>query len=273
MALLQFVRTEMSLGQWVGRTSGYLRRRRTSHMLTTILRSSFLSSSWQLWTTGACSDGPEPAIPAPSGIAAFSRTPLYREVTDEQTEDVGDRVLLANNAVILGDSAFAEAPWLRTPIGIPADRDERLFNRAHSNMHFRVEHAFGRLKWKFQGLKFGLYFKLDNCAVVVDACVALYNFILVHEGERQEVVHRDPTPTRNSTGRRPRGEAGGRGSAAPTRRSEEVRYLADSGFVQQDWGAPGSRADRARIADGQRRARQARLVNETPPPADPWTDN
>ena len=53
----------------------------------------------------------------------------------------------------------------------------------------RVEHAFGRLKWKFLAMQRGLLFKLDHAPPIIDACVILYNFILEHEGTWSSHVH------------------------------------------------------------------------------------
>ncbi|CAN0314302.1 unnamed protein product, partial [Ectocarpus sp. 4 AP-2014] len=59
-------------------------------------------------------------------------------------------------------------------------RIQRFFNYKHSQTRFIVEHAFGRLKWKFMVLKNRMYFKIDRVPQIVQACVLLYNFILFH---------------------------------------------------------------------------------------------
>ena len=59
---------------------------------------------------------------------------------------------------------------------------QRFFNYTHSQARFIVEHAFGRLKWKFVCSKNRVHFKIDKVTSVVQTCVALFNFILVHEG-------------------------------------------------------------------------------------------
>ncbi|CAN0355200.1 unnamed protein product, partial [Ectocarpus sp. 6 AP-2014] len=104
-------------------------------------------------------------------------------VQEDQAQPVNSRRMFVNGACILGDSAFAESPWMRTPIGIPGNRAERFFNYKHSSMRFRVEHAFGRLKKKFRALLNGLDCHLDHCPTIVNACVILHNFIFMREGE------------------------------------------------------------------------------------------
>ena len=157
-----------------------------------------------------------------------------------------ERKILADGSCILGDSAFSEGEWMRTPITLPQERAERFFNCKHSSMRMRVEHAFGRLKWKFLALRRGLLFKLEDAPIVIDACVILYNFILDHEGTWSSHEHIDDAQTKDGTGRAP-----GENSAG---REAEVAYLRDAGFLQEEWGDPGPRADR-RCADRERRFR------------------
>lgn len=181
----------------------------------------------------------------------FQKCPFYRRVLEDQALPQDERVVVADGACILGDSAFAESDWMRTPINAPSSRRERYFNYKHSSQRFRVEHSFGRLKSKFNCMGRGLLFNLDNASIIIDACVVLYNFLLVHEGDYSERKHVDPDQTRNGTGRRARGE-GGAGAAARTPRQVEMDYLDDAGYLEEDWGAPGSRADRARLEDERR---------------------
>lgn len=167
------------------------------------------------------------------------------------------RRLIANGACILGDSAFAEGPWMRTPIPMPSTRAERFFNYKHSSMRFRVEHAFGRLKMRFQSLRKGLDCNLQNCPLLVDACVVLHNFVFKQEGDPPWENRIDNAPTRNGTGRSSTEGAGSVDSA----RAVEVAHLARAGFLRQEWGAPGSRADQRREAD-QRRIRESQRLHD-----------
>lgn len=190
---------------------------------------------------------------------------------------------MADGGCILGDSAFAESPWLRTPIPAPSTRSERFFNWKHSSIRFRVEHAFGRLKWKFPALKRGLLFKLDHAPVIMDTCVVLYNFFLAHEGDLVLRIRR----------RRP--DEGGRGLVGRTRAERWPwcrRRVGDRGggrlglginsplgavargpvsnrcrILMRDWGTPGSRADRTRVQDEARGRRWGSVLEATGAPA------
>ena len=53
-------------------------------------------------------------------------------------QPAGERTIIANCACILGDSAFAEKLWMRTPVGDPKTREGRLFNYKNFDMKFRV---------------------------------------------------------------------------------------------------------------------------------------
>lgn len=103
----------------------------------------------------------------------------------------------------------------------------------------------GRVKWKFPCLRTGLLFKLEHAPVIIDACVTLYNYFIVHEGVSEEFIFVDPDQTRTGTGRRAQGGAGG-STEHPSERRVEMEYLEDNGFILAAWGEPGSRADAAR---------------------------
>lgn len=185
---------------------------------------------------GACGD---------SGV--FKDTAFFDMVEKDQSKPVAERGLLVHGACILGDSAFAESEWLRTPIGKPRTRAERFFNLKHSSCRFRVEHAFGRVKKKFRGVRKGLECRLENCKLMVNACVVLHNFIFVREGISPADEGVDESQTRNGTGAPASAGAG----PAESARGREVAYLAQN-FMVGEWGAPGSRADLQRQADERR---------------------
>lgn len=180
---------------------------------------------------GACSD---------AGLWNFSD--LKKAIEEDVARPASERLVLGEGKVILGDSAFAENDkFMRTPYGNPSTRIRRFFNYSHSSHRFRVEHSFGRLKLKFQALKKGLCFKREALASVIEACVALYNFIIDHEGlavATPEVV-RPPAPA--STGRRAGVDARGQDGA----RDVEAEYLPQQ-FLHSTWGAPNSFQDRQR---------------------------
>lgn len=155
-----------------------------------------------------------------------------------------ERRLMAGGTCVLGDSAFAEGPWMRTPISLPSTRAEHFFKYKHSTMRSGVKGAFGRLKTRFASLRNGLDCELDHCALLVDACVVLHNFISKQESEPSGEVPVDDAPTRNGPGR---SHAAGSGSEHSAR-AGEVENLARAGFLRLERGAPGSRADLARQA-------------------------
>ncbi|CAM9442366.1 unnamed protein product [Ectocarpus fasciculatus] len=179
-----------------------------------------------------------PGSSGDSGI--LQATSLYRRAKAEEKKPPAERQLFANGACILGDSAFAEGPWLRTPFLLPSTRVQRYYNFKHSSMRMRVEHAFGRLKWKFLVLQRGLLFNLQDAPHIIDACVVLYNFIFLHEGTWTSHQHIDDAQTRNGTGR-----DGDAVSGKRKERDDEAAYLAEN-FLSRDWGAPNSMADRRR---------------------------
>lgn len=153
------------------------------------------------------------------------------------------------------------------PITVPDTRAKRFYNNKQSSMRFRIEHAYGRLKWKFPALSRGLLFSLDRCPLIINACVVLYNFILEHEGDKGQVVFTDSGRTKRTIAQRrgssqaSGGSASGGGGAAAnivaTPRDREVEYLEAGGFLQAEWGEPGSRADRRRERNEAQRKRQA----------------
>ena len=102
-------------------------------------------------------------------------TSFYRDIVGERNQPVGERKLIANEGCILGGSGFAETPWMRTLVAAPKTREGRYFNCKHSNLRFRAEHVFGRLKSKFQALQNGLLFDLDHAPVIINACTILHH--------------------------------------------------------------------------------------------------
>lgn len=187
-------------------------------------------------TPGSCGD---------SGV--LGSTKFFRQAEADQRKPVHNRVV------------FAEGPWLCTPITMPTGRSERFYNYKHSSMRFRIEHAFGRLKWKFQALKNGLLFRLDNAKIIIDACCVLYNFMLIHEGESSAHTHRDDGATRNSSGRAHNNPGPAANLSA---REAEVKHSTQAGFLQEEWGQLGSNADRARQEDERRFRRVIDGANE-----------
>ena len=189
------------------------------------------------FTTGA------PGSCGDSGV--LKRTDWYNVIEQEQSKPDSERQMLSSKECVLGDSSFAERPFMRTPIVAPDTRAKKFYNYKHSGMRSRIENAFGRLKWKFPALRTGLLFALPNCPLIIGACVVLYNFILEYEGASGCVDIRDDALT-GRVGRR--GRSGGGAGNIPSPRDVEVDYLNTSGILMREWGQPGSRADRRRLA-------------------------
>eukprot|EP00903_Cladosiphon_okamuranus_P009074 g8675.t1 len=179
---------------------------------------------------GSCGD---------SGVLQHSQ--FYHAAEAERTMAAAERRILANGAVILGDSAFAESDWMRTPIPKPTCRAERFFNFKHSSHRSRVEHAYGRVKKKFPALAKGLDCHIKNAPLLVNACVVLHNFIFALEGQSPRDQGKDNAPTKNGTGHN---IVAGCGPAASARAQEVEHHRGH--FLLREWGAPGSRADRRR---------------------------
>lgn len=175
---------------------------------------------------------------------------LSKEIVADQLLPELHRKIIFRGRYILGDSAFANSDWLLTPFDAPSTRFQRFFNYKHSQTRFIVEHAFGRLKRKFMCLKNRMYFKIEKVPGVVQTCVALYNFILVHEGVGKNEAFVDDHKTRRSRGSRSTQSAAEAGGS----RDRECAYLAGK-FLLETWGAEGSALDRARLS-AERRHRQ-----------------
>lgn len=171
----------------------------------------------------------------------LQHTQLFHAAQEERTKPAAERRVLANGAVILGDSAFAESDWMRTPILKPTSRAKRFYNHKHSRHRFRVEHAYGRVKKKFPALAKGLDCHISNAPLLVNACVVLHNLIFELEGVSPQDEGKDNAPTKNGTGHNV--VAGG--GPATSARASEVEHLRRR-FLRREWGAPGSRADRRR---------------------------
>lgn len=229
------------------------------------------------WTSAARSSWFESGAPGSlRDESVLKKTSLYRQIQAEQKKNKtkttsknttknkaknkvtpsGEKnaAVPAPGACILGDSAFAERPWLRRPIPNPQTREESYFNHRHGGSRREAgvgdevpgrARAFGRLKRLF-GCLDDLLFSADRGPVVVDACVVLYNFFLAHVGDEErdeEGTYRfaDQVPMR-------KGGNGGRAQWArdcesdpPSARKVEMDYLADEGFLERDSGEEGSR--------------------------------
>ena len=188
--------------------------------------------------------------PGSSGDAGVWRwCKLSKDIADEQSLPEPQRTKIFRDRYILGDSAFSNSDRLLTPFDAPSTRFQRFFNYKHSQTRFIVEHAFGRLKWKFMCLKNRMYFRIDKVTAVVETCVVLYNFILVHEGKGKYEAFIDHKTRRSRGARSTQLAAEAEGS-----RARECAYLADKSLLAT-WGVEGSALDRARQAAERRHRR------------------
>ncbi|CAN0122751.1 unnamed protein product [Pylaiella littoralis] len=186
---------------------------------------------------GSCGD---------SGIFKWSH--FYKQIVDDQKLPEGDRTVIGPSMVILGDSAFQNCEWLLTPIDNPTNREQRFFNHNHSSSRFVVEHGFGRFKWKYQCCRHRMYYKLSEVPDVVEACVLLYNFILLEEGVGRDEVFTDNAPTRLGRGT----SVNSGGAAVETRRERAMKQVCEDRLLDT-LGARGSMRDRRRTRLEKRR--------------------
>ena len=155
-------------------TSGFVARTKNSYSLMTTIWSSTPSYDWIQWVTWGGSGGSAPDVQDPDKIAGYCNPPRSTNWRKKNFPGpVEGRKIFVNGSCIVGDSAFYEGEWMPTPITFAQDRVKRWFDYKHSCMRIRVEHAFGRLKWKFLASQRGLLFKLEDAPIVIDACVIL----------------------------------------------------------------------------------------------------
>uniref|UniRef100_A0A915ENN4 DDE Tnp4 domain-containing protein n=1 Tax=Ditylenchus dipsaci TaxID=166011 RepID=A0A915ENN4_9BILA len=74
--------------------------------------------------------------------------------------------------IILGDSGYANRPWLMPPISSPRDRAEQ---RAHDKTRVLIEHTFGRWKRRFHSLHGELRIALQNVPDYIIVAAVLHN--------------------------------------------------------------------------------------------------
>ena len=88
------------------------------------------------------------------------------------------------NFFLLGDSGYAQRPWLMTPVRNAITPDEIRYNAKHTGTRFKIENAFGVWKSRFRCLdKSGgvLQFSPQRCIKIITATAVLHN-IAVRNG-------------------------------------------------------------------------------------------
>ncbi|XP_066593204.1 putative nuclease HARBI1 [Prorops nasuta] len=79
------------------------------------------------------------------------------------------------NGVLLGDSGYANKPYLLTPLLNPQTPAERLYNESYIKTRNVVERMFGIWKRRFPILALGMRYKLENIMPIIVATAVLNN--------------------------------------------------------------------------------------------------
>lgn len=80
---------------------------------------------------------------------------------------------------LVGDSGYACAPFLMTPIANPSSRAEERYNFSHIQTRNVIERAFGVLKRRFSCLHGEMRLSLQNSMSTIIACFVLHNFLRI----------------------------------------------------------------------------------------------
>ncbi|XP_064651673.1 putative nuclease HARBI1 [Lineus longissimus] len=111
----------------------------------------------------------------PAGAGSISNTTRPRDVyqpimfTESHMRFENEEI----NGRLLGDSGYANEPYLLTPLLNPATRAERRYNQAHVRTRSVVERLFGIWKRRFPCLKHGIRTKLQAALQVILATAVL----------------------------------------------------------------------------------------------------
>lgn len=121
----------------------------------------------------------------------WKNSPIYRSI-------LGGQVELAENAIILGDSAYPISKFLLTPYRDNGNlsREQKKFNYCLSSTRVLIEQSFGILKNKFRILDRLDTGCLKSVSEIVLACAILHNFV-INNGEATEYIPQDFESTEN----------------------------------------------------------------------------
>lgn len=89
--------------------------------------------------------------------------------------------------VLLGDSAYADADYMVTPVDVVRTEQEERYNRAHRKTRVRIECAIGLLKQRFRCLLGTMHLEPIVAAEVIRCCAALHNLLITPE-EAEEAM-------------------------------------------------------------------------------------
>ncbi|CAB5101692.1 unnamed protein product [Rhizophagus irregularis] len=84
--------------------------------------------------------------------------------------------LIKDNDFLIGDSAYPLSPFLIKPFSNP-NRNQAEFNRIFSSHRIIIEHAFGRLKNRFAGIREISVKKIPTAINMIDCSIILHNFL------------------------------------------------------------------------------------------------
>jgi len=89
-----------------------------------------------------------------------------------------DLVAGRKQGLLLGDAAYALAPFLMKPLANPVTIAERRYQKAFCATRAAVERGFGQLKGRFNCLHQELRYTPDRCCTIIAACFGLHNFAI-----------------------------------------------------------------------------------------------
>jgi hypothetical protein len=85
------------------------------------------------------------------------------------------------NFVLLGDSGYAQRPWLMTPVRNPMTPAQLRYNGIHTGTRFKIENTFGIWKSRFRCIdKSGgaMQYWPQRCCKIITATAVLHNYAI-----------------------------------------------------------------------------------------------
>lgn len=95
---------------------------------------------------------------------------------------------------LVGDAGYQCQRYLLTPVSCPSTLAEKRYNRAHSSICHRAQHAFSLIRQRFQCTAQELRSNPKTSCAIILSCFALHNFILSRQGPHQEESEALPAP-------------------------------------------------------------------------------